>query len=372
MGNAGDDNRGTPRAGTLEAPFATTDSNGVASMQFTVTMQPGDNFVIAASTDQNYLNGVVINGTGLRDAAGSQLPTNRAARTAMLSVWRRLHIEVDSMGLSDGNFVLGMIPTGFKISPNQTRVVTLNPSPSDPLEVNRFEGGRLAVGIRSLRVESNTTDTVTVRNTTSAAFTIGSNVQFQLYDDDDFNDNNQTALDGDTDENIPMPPTDLLTEESDDPAMNILAPAYIWPVYDIGDNNDFTVFSSNVAAHTGEAIRDLFDFDQVDTEDSPVFWTAYLLGAYQYTIFFDDDPESPDVAFGVTDEQNGQGSMVFFELHSLSECVSTPIICSLPGTSAHELGHLLNALEGDGGIMDNESLSFSPTSLDKIRNVSHP
>jgi hypothetical protein len=60
--------------------YATTNSQGVATADFTVTMQPGDNFRIAASTDQNYLNGVVVNGTGLNDSSSALLPTTRASR----------------------------------------------------------------------------------------------------------------------------------------------------------------------------------------------------------------------------------------------------------------------------------------------------
>lgn len=58
-GPAGGDNRGTPKAGTLKAPVfaadaagvvkAKTDANGVASVTFTVTSNPGDNFKVVAS-----------------------------------------------------------------------------------------------------------------------------------------------------------------------------------------------------------------------------------------------------------------------------------------------------------------------------------
>ena len=170
-----------------------------------------------------------------------------------------------------------------------------------------------------------------------------------------------------------MPPTGLLTQNSDDPAINLLAPAYIWPVYDIGDDNDNTIFASNVSADTGVAIRDLFDFDQIATEASTDFWTAYLLGGYQYILTEDEDPETePTVTLGVTDAQNGQGSIVFLETNGAKECPEIIVACVIAGTSAHEIGHLLNADEGEGGIMDSLSLSFSPTSIANIRNVTHP
>lgn len=49
--NTGNDNRGMPKSGTLGAVSALTDANGTATIDFTVTMQPGDNFAVAASTN---------------------------------------------------------------------------------------------------------------------------------------------------------------------------------------------------------------------------------------------------------------------------------------------------------------------------------
>lgn len=386
-GSSGGDNRefaNTPQsAGTLSMCTATatnecyslTNSQGVATAEFSVTRQPGDNFVVAASTDQSYLRSVTVSGTGLQDSIGDQLPTTHARRTALLSTWRRLHIEVDSMEPVSGNFFEGSLlePT-FKLDPNESKEVSIN---TLTLELNRFENGRLSIlapGSISLHVESNTQSTVRVKNTTSSTITIGDYADFRMYDDDDFNNNDGVLVDGDEGgeiENIPRPPTSLLTQNSDDPNANVLAPAYIWPVYDIGDNNDYTDFAANVAADTDVAVRALFDFDQVATEASTDFWTAYLLGGYQDTLATDDDPETEEEYLGVTDVLNGQGSIVFFEPNGVKDCSGTTVYCSIPGTAAHEIGHLLSAQDGDGGIMDSVSLTFSPTSINRIRSVPH-
>lgn len=418
-GNTGNDNRGerdaqgnwTPQsAGTLSGGSQScpsvngmlcrrTDSNGEAIIEFTVTKQPGDNFMVAASTDPNYLNGVAVSGTGLQDSTGSQIQTSsgRARRTKLLAVWRRLHIEVDSMGYAQQNFIAGTIPNEMEIRPLQTVTITLTPSPQGGLEPNRFQGGRLVLGNVSLPVTCdlamgetcNTDYSVTVRNSTQSTVYFPANSQFQLYDDDDFNNDDGIYVDGDTQplpgENITMPSLCLIQGasmpmtcpnggNSDDPTKNILAPAYIHPIYDIGDDNDYTVFASNVSADSGPAVRDLFDFDQIETEDSEDFWTAYLLGGYQYTIQTDEDPEteSNDSVVGVTDAQNGVGSIVFMETNGPKECNSNVIFCNIAATAAHELGHLLNATDNDGGIMSDQSLSFSPISLNRIRYVPHP
>ncbi len=131
---------------------------------------------------------------------------------------------------------------------------------------------------------------------------------------------------------------------------------------------------TNQGYETKPAIRDLFDFDQIATKASEEFWTAYLLGGYQYIIAVDDDSETEPGAgiVGVTDVQNGVGSIVFMETNGPVECTVSPDFCSIADTSAHEIGHLLNADEADGGIMDGIGHSFSPTSLDKIRRTTHP
>src|SRR6185369_6291063 len=95
--------------GTLSAASAQTDANGVAQVELTVTAQPGDNFKVAAGCNTNYLNGVVVAGTDLRDGSGSTLPTDRAKPTDMVTVWRKVHVEVDSMGLVTGNEVAGTV-----------------------------------------------------------------------------------------------------------------------------------------------------------------------------------------------------------------------------------------------------------------------
>jgi hypothetical protein len=126
-------------------------------------------------------------------------------------------------------------------------------------------------------------------------------------------------------------------------------------------------------------VRDLFDFDNIATEASSEFWTAYLFAGYQPRIGEDEDPETEgaDTTVGVTDALNGQGSIVFWETLAVQECQVTlfpppPHFCDGPSTSAHEIAHLLNALDGEGGLMSNLSRTVSPISLRKIREVMHP
>lgn len=403
-GNAGNDNLGNVNgstAGELNGCtgtdsgicYGTTDSNGIAAVNLTVTMQPGDNFVIAASTDRNYLSGITINGTGLQDSGGNQITTAsvRAKPTQMLFVWRRMHIEVDSMGASNSNFAIGQIATTTRLRANETVTVNLTPTSPDPqLEENRFEGGRLVAGSRSFPVTCNiangqtcnTATSVTVQNTGGALVTLFAGTTFQLYDDDDFNNDNGANVNGDTGEDINEPDRSLL-QNNDVPCSNIIrtgcnvfAPSYIRPVEDVAsDVRDNSIFQANVSEDTTVGVNSLFvDFDQRVTEASTVYWTAYLLGGYQHTIDQDEDPETeaPNSTVGVTDSQNGQGSVVFLETNGPKECNGGGIFCDMAETAAHEIGHLANADHNQGGLMDDLDYSFSPTSLRAIRNSTHP
>jgi hypothetical protein len=390
-GDNGDDNNGTVAGGTtaglLSSVDATTNAQGMATVNFTVTKQPGDNFAIVAGTNQEEVANVTMVGTDLRTGAGVLIETNcdgtsSICRSEMLTVWRRLHIEVDSMGVVDGNHILGTTQLGTReitINPGQSGNVTVIPSPNVDLEINRFENGRfVVVGTgASLFVVSNTTNTLEVTNQSGSPVTVPNAVQFNLYDDDNMDDG-VGPLNGDAGEDVPMPHTSMM-QSSDNPDDNRFAPAYIRPVYDIGDNNENTNFAVNVREHSGEAIRELFDFDQVATEDSEDFWTVYLLGAYQYTTELDGDPDEEDPNdpddygwVGVADEQNGQGALILFEPHRIGDCHFGPIFCNIPGTAVHEIGHLLNADHDDGGIMATESLVFSAQSIARMRAVLHP
>ena len=108
------DNPYGPQAGTLSpaSHWALTDASGVASNYFTVTEQPGDNFRVVASCDPSFASQyhADINSTtgGIVDTNDNPIASNYV--TEMLTVWRRLHVEVDSMGAVAGNSVSGNIP----------------------------------------------------------------------------------------------------------------------------------------------------------------------------------------------------------------------------------------------------------------------
>ena len=105
-GTNGGDNRGTPKQGTLATTSAVTDGSGIATNDFTVTMQPGDNFRVAVAFRQDNLNGMTDD-----NVPGNNLhpPAFAGAATPLLTVWRNLHVEMDSMAPVSSNLVAGTI-----------------------------------------------------------------------------------------------------------------------------------------------------------------------------------------------------------------------------------------------------------------------
>jgi hypothetical protein len=423
-GDSGDDNNGSPKRGTLsnnindvgtsDTITVGPDENGVSVAYLTVTMQPGDNFAVAASIDATYLNNVSVEGTGLKHITDGTLPTAKAKRTEMLTVWRRLHIEVDSMGAVTGNKVEGTLTETKKIGiGNQTINLSVN-----DLEVNRFENGNLVIlhgtpasVFKTLRVRAsnynleepppfpvidyaNTSNSVTILNNTNV-FSISPNDSFILYDDDDIN--NDGVTDGDENDDVPEPDLGILT--SDDVRCdntfntnncNMFLPAYIRPMKDLSGNGEtITYINANAAKITN--IRETF-FQNRPYEASIDFWTIYLLGAYQYRTDLDSDSDFEDAIAGITDgiaPNDGEGSVVFAELTRAAEYNILDIFNpSIPSwrfrpvdnrfTTAHELGHLFGATHRDfterttnAGLMAEGfrrvTPSFTEVTINKIR-----
>ncbi|HMS39165.1 MAG TPA: hypothetical protein PKE69_02985 [Pyrinomonadaceae bacterium] len=389
----GNDNHGSvmnSSAGRLITTQAQTNSQGIATVNFTVTMQPGDNFAIAASTDSTELPDVTMDGINLLNGSGATIETtcdgtDIVCRSEMLTVWRRLHIEVDSMGDVSGNLVSGATPNEVRVRRNATEIITLN----NTLEPNRFENGRFVIGGSSLEVTQNTTNTITVRNNNQPTVYAPANSQFQLYDDDNFDDG-IGLLNGDIGEDIPMPNTNRMTANSDDATANVFAHAYVRPVYDVGDNNDSVPFFANVE---NNEITDLFDtyFTQQATHtgsDAGEFWTIYLLGGYQYTTASDGDPRRFNSSmvlqnvYGAADvperARTGRGAIIFTEEGRNTEYPAgwTDPPVSRAYTVGHEVGHLFGCIHNDGGLMSitqsRTSGVFTPICLNQIRTATHP
>jgi hypothetical protein len=150
-GTPGSDNRGG--AATQSSSSSVTGTNGVAEIELTVKMKPGDNYRVVAACDSAQFTGLKAKQPDslarVEDAAGNVVlddtgtVANRKS-TPLLSVWRRIHLELDSMAAGSDVSHTGNID---KLKNNSYH------APDGACELNgfnlgdegRFEGGKLTV-----------------------------------------------------------------------------------------------------------------------------------------------------------------------------------------------------------------------------------
>ena len=107
----------------MSAQSALTNAQGEATVDFTVTMNPSDNFrVVASLNGMDWLNSLTLKqpdtlGPVMLPDGQTEVPT--AQRTDMLTVWRKLHVEFDTMLPPPDNEPFGTV-TGMssKIEPD--------------------------------------------------------------------------------------------------------------------------------------------------------------------------------------------------------------------------------------------------------------
>lgn len=334
-GSSGNDNRenrivGSPyplsAAGSLadctftaNACYSVTDSNGYATATFVTTKQPGDNFVIAVSTDETYISQVTVDGTGLKDGFNQPLPTSRSQRSELLTVWRKVYLEVDSMGTVGNNLAAGRMRT--KTTVGSTPVWLNVQVNSGSLEIGRFQGGRMKHGINNFEVLDNTANSVRVRSNSGNGNTI-INGLYQLFDDDDFNDSDglppgDGTLDGDDGENVEAPynltqgfclgGNETLSRlcpsadiDKNPYAAGYIEPDYTWAENQSGMNDSDVQFRLNVEFtppnydNEREILNNARDSAGMENAE---FWIGHLLIGYQPDNAWEppDDPTLPPV-----------------------------------------------------------------------------
>lgn len=364
-----------------------------ATAEFQTTMQPGDNFRVVASIDKDHFEVMANDDKKLKGSSNEDRqrivdasieaspkdaeiisPENYAS--PVLTVWRYVHIEVDSMGAVEENYIAGNITSVIDdVAPNKSWAIT-DVDFTEENDDGRFWNGRLMVNGGSFDIKESFHSPagkllLEVDNTDHLGSDKKPSIgEFTAFDDDDFDDNDGLKI-GDEGDEIPRPDMSMAESSDDqnclDGSCNIFAAAYVMPLYDIGDNNPSVQFMRNVVNDPEEnsykkGVRKMFDFDQSVTKDSDVFWTVYILGAYQdsfsyacdYTSFDanGDQYEEPDAcSAGVVDDFGGHGALVFFE-GTRELAISYPTFGITPAMVAvHEIGHVFNGQHTDLGVM---------------------
>jgi len=180
-----------------------------------------------------------------------------------------------------------------------------------------------------------------------------------------------------------------LMQDSDDPARNLFAPAYIQPVDDLGPGSKEAGFNRNVENNLVEIQDQLAGGREKVSKNE--YWVAYIQGAFQGPAtgpLADADPNSEPIPGGATPTYDvdppsdlRQGSLIFAEgardrlavLRAAGFCLN---INFLAQTTIHEVGHQFGLDEGDGimsgGCVPLADQHFVPADLAAIRGRSHP
>jgi hypothetical protein len=200
----GGDNRGTPLDGVLFGNFLTLDAQGQAVTDFTVAYQPGDNYRVAAvlntvGADTNLNKLQVTNATALFyvTADNAQVPGFLGSVSPMLTVWRKLHLEFDSMTAPpasgpEANYLEGTAVHARLNYPaaGSCQITVRHPGPD--FGIHLFDYGKLEISaVGTYRV----TNSWTFRDNNGQTFSIAqldtlpagnvTNRTAKLYDDDD-------------------------------------------------------------------------------------------------------------------------------------------------------------------------------------------
>jgi len=396
--NMGPDNRGAPKAGTLFAEFVYTNGQGAYANIFEVTTQPGDNFVTTATSTPgihgNYLE---------QEHVESGTAVVSIQKSDMLTVWRRLFVEVDSMnavstgGSSEYNYLTGSI-TNPRAAGGGTAWIEVDDFPGDFEEDDHFSdlgvpsnpGGRIYV-----YPPVNTvfwvydTDANVGRDDLKiwpapATPAVLDGLSYLLWDDD-------YSYTG-------TPPT--ITPKATLPAMpnaSQLAQAYnrIYVEPNVLTNPTYyqttLAFDRNIENSQSEVNARANANKNVPS--SSALWAVHVTSAYQGPHAKDLDPgdeeSDPGATYGMTAFYGGStsgGALIFLE--TIRDKNDTGLEA---WTVIHETGHQFLLEDGDGNVGNpdacdgdyimtdqcNEGISgsnhfFSPYSSDRIRRISHP
>jgi len=391
-------------------------------------VHPGDNWVVAASFSQSQLGTIDIDtatGTTLRFTTTPSTQVPAAWCTEMLTVWRTLHIEEDSMKAPTGNenAVLTGAVAMMESAANGPKKVFV--PTTDALESGRFEGGSIEIGPNKAKTSGltgNGTDYVEKADGTGInvpceakkpgntrpshvkrMYTDGGEDRFEVsesipatYNGGQFlvcGSNPMTIL-GITgfvkvDSFVDIPVVlrdddhaDVLPKES---VINLalmnqkFAPAFIVAVRDGGGNEENNrqdnPFKENFEFEkdkndniTVDDVEDYFSADphvfQSMSNRSKGYWIVEVLVAFQPRGLQDNDPNSEVPRLGECGSNDGR-ALVYRE--TIRECYSTSDDDQDEDAGRvviHEIGHAL-------GIFDDDLEDYSLYDPDWLNDLSH-
>jgi hypothetical protein len=324
----------------------------IAEVELATSFQPGDNFRVVASTSLLFVAAL---DSALGVPTSGPVPNFHGVATQQLSVWRRLHLEVDSMGRVAGNIVSGKIVAVDPDPANNVIRVTTDLRMFD--SSNRFENGVLAnnnVGFKVLGNFANGTVFTLAPRADGRLPVVG---DFSVFDDDVYREG----------QDLPMPAPNAFTALDD-----ALAQAYV--------QVETTLDDTNLQFHVYGAPRNHWDWDS-EKDNTDIYWVGYLLAAFQtrdVNSKFDQTPRDGDpdserrVITGDTDPFKG-GSVIYLE--SIQDVARTrgrnPLFEEVD-TVVHELGHAVGRSQVEPVTLFPASFRYTPFYINAIRSSDGP
>lgn len=365
------------------------DANGETKFIFRVGMQPGNNYRIVASVvDESMYAGVQTSNPEAAKYLGSEPAQNgEAPASPLLTVWRRLWVENDSMdSIPVDTFGYKRNDLSWHLDPPVIRNVSFEQASGstsfgidsiiDQSSFLTLQNGRMIVQSIPHPVTDTASYSVTVADDYSE-IQVGSG--FRLYDDDD------TGL-----SDAPLPRTNLVSQQMKDYFKTAFLEVTDLGIYNI---NKFVPFLPNEDVFS--IFTTLNDTKENNISDQNSLWLCHLIAAYQGPMGSDIDPSGSDesIRLGETADHGGiSHSAVYVE-----NCRETyhGVITGNTGnearirlnkwiiaTASHEMGHqpgtqsaeedhaegkLMSESANDVSTVFPENAVFSPKTILRFR-----
>jgi len=396
---SGPDNRGAESVSLPWTASAPVDASGQARATFVVSMQPGNNYRAAASLSAEPLDDTTHN---TADAINNNNPSTPGAWTGvsddvfwspMLTVWRKLHVETDTMARP----TFGENTIGTQWNDPRFPSGTLTLDVSDQFDADDFQNGFIrikATGFPDLvtriitfrhSVFDDEIDTSITQTQWGARPDVGT---CTLSDDDLADEANFTAGVVGSDIGTGNPPNGFLPLPDTSGLADPYVPAYIVPVVEVEHTSTTGITFIKNMNSGNPAQWDPARLSRglpIPTSD---YWSVYVFSAFQEDDDEDADSETLNTK-GINTHSDGSTTpaLIFGSPYTAIAAIFKETLDDAYGvaaeqrTVAHEIAHCLGAphlgvknTPGDGGLMDEteQGPDFLAESLKRLREYAGP
>jgi len=312
---------------------------------FAVSPQPGDNFRVNAQIVGEAMYGIAVP-QGVTDGRINRSDTGQPPRTEevtpMLTVWRKICIEIDKLSApasvaANPTWAEGTIVGATYFAPQNQTALIVNGVPAAGRTNELYTGGGIkaggqasAWGIVAFVYPGSDIGHPYVPGNQTGSVSAG----HQMADDD-----HNYAQSG-----FPLKVTFPLAPDTGYLA-TVFAPAYIVPdLSAVAQYNQTIAFDAEQKWNMSYGSFKGYSTSYCGSRGlgRSLFWCGYILGAFQSSASGDGDPDSEEFAMGYTDSTENKGSVAFLETYrDLSAWMVARGMAPKPlsWVTAHEVGH---------------------------------